>query len=66
MQAATMIHKASPMGDLVLPLLGIAGLLVFVLLYGRAFPTASIDLKVTRGQAQQLDCHCSVRATAIT
>jgi hypothetical protein len=54
MQPATMTRKASPMGNLVLLLLGIAGLLVFVLFYDRAFPTASIDLKVTRGQAQQI------------
>jgi len=44
-------HTKIP-GILLWVLLAAAGLLAFVFLYDKAFPTASVDLKVTRAQAQ--------------
>lgn len=42
------------LGLIVLIALGLAGLFVFVKLYDSAFPTASIDLKVSRKEAQEI------------
>ncbi|MBN1399435.1 MAG: CPBP family intramembrane metalloprotease, partial [Anaerolineae bacterium] len=53
--------------DLWLTVLGMLGLVVFLLLYERAFPSAALELELSRGQiAQQAEAYMAARGHELT